>query len=64
MDEKSAKRSYPLGRVVASASTWFPTHAQLWNSLLSVAGKSDNSRLKGQLPAIDRYEKLDVTVLR
>jgi hypothetical protein len=27
-------------------------------------GKSDNSRLKGQLPAIDRYEKLDVTVLR
>ena len=24
----------------------------------------DGCRLKGQLPAIDRYEKLDVTVLR
>jgi hypothetical protein len=27
-------------------------------------GKSNNSRLKNQLPAIDRYEKLDATVLR
>jgi hypothetical protein len=31
---------------------------------LREAGKSDNSRLKDKLPAIERYEKLDLTVLR
>jgi len=53
----------PHGRKVGYASTWFPTRTQHWNSLLLVGGKSADNRLKGRSPAIDRYEKLDVTVI-
>jgi hypothetical protein len=31
----------PHGRIVGYASTWLPTSAQLWNSLLSVGGYTD-----------------------
>ena len=36
--EHASLCGHPHGRIVGYASTWFPTRAQLWNSVLSVGG--------------------------